>query len=236
MGAAWRPCPAGRFRLARPAAAAPRPGRRVGTRPRADTLGSPRGGGLGAPAGEAGHAEHLGATPTLRCARSRPPGRVRPRREFPFPAPQRRGAASSVPTSPRCCPLEGLSQSLAARGGDGDCLSLSVSQLHQGRRTPRIRGALTRSPDGLYRAGVRGGRDSRCCHIGGDRARLASGALGREKFTASPYSVIKEVSAIGNLGRFFTVNTHIMQTQLNLGADVNFTTWLVNNLVLKLVT
>lgn len=89
-----------------PTTAGPRPARRVGTRPRAssarDTLGSPRGGGLGAPAGEAGHAEHLGATPTLPCARPRPPGRVQPRREFPFPAPQRRGAASSVPTSPLC--------------------------------------------------------------------------------------------------------------------------------------
>lgn len=41
-----------------PTTAGPRPARRVGTRPRAssarDTLGSPRGGGLGAPAGEAG--------------------------------------------------------------------------------------------------------------------------------------------------------------------------------------
>lgn len=32
------------------------------------------------------------------------------------------------------------------------------------------------------------------------------------------------------LGQIFTVNTHIMQTQLNLRADVNFTTRLVNNL------
>lgn len=59
-----------------------------------------------------------------------------------------------------------------------------------------------------------------------------------EKFTASPYFVIKEVSAIGNLGRFLqsTPTTPIMQTQLNLRADVNFTTQLVNNLVLKVVT
>lgn len=40
-------------------------------------------------------------------------------------------------------------QSLAARGGNGNRLSLSAPQLHQGRRKPGIRGALTHSPNGL---------------------------------------------------------------------------------------
>lgn len=156
---------------------------------------------------------HLGFTPGRRprCPSRRGRARRAPWRH-PHPPlrslspsglrPTKKGVSFSCPSTQRSCqlcshqpslPLEGLSQSLAARGGDGDCLSLSVPQLHQGRRTPRIRGAPTRSPDGLYRAGVKGGRDSRCCvpgHIGGDQARLASGALGREKFTASPCLLI----------------------------------------------
>lgn len=78
--------------------------------------------------------------PFLPLGRPRPPGRVQG------------GSFLFLPHCQLCShqpspPLEGLSQSLAARGGNGDRLSLSASQLHQGRRKPEIRGALTHSPN-----------------------------------------------------------------------------------------
>lgn len=96
------------------------------------------------------------------------------------PCPTEKGVSFSCPSTQRSCQLcshqpslalEGSSQSL---GASEDCLSLSVPQLHQGLGTTGIRGALTRPQMG-YRAGVRGGRDSRCCvpgHIGMLQARL----------------------------------------------------------------
>lgn len=79
LGAAWRPGPAGRFRVALPnRRSAPNeasPDAAPSVRHPGHTLGSPRAGGLGAPAGEPGQAEHLCATPTLPLGRPRPPGR-----------------------------------------------------------------------------------------------------------------------------------------------------------------
>lgn len=51
-------------------------------------------------------------------------------------------------------------------------------------------------------------------------------------------SLFRDQGSVSNreLGQIFRVNTHIMQTQLNPRADVNFPTRLVNNLVLKVVT
>lgn len=110
--------------------------RRARTRPRAsatpDTLGSPRARGLGAPAGEPGQAEHLCATPTLPLGRARPPGRVQGG-SFLFPAPL-----------PALFPPE-----LSSPWGEWRSPALSAPQLHQGRRKPGIRGALTHSPNGL---------------------------------------------------------------------------------------
>lgn len=93
-------------------------------------------------------------------------------------------------------------QSLAARAGNGDRLSLSAPQLHQGRRKPGIRGALTHCPFG------RGERRAGLVLLCPWSRWYFSGTLGGEEFTASPYSVIKEGN-LGNreLGRIFTVNT-----------------------------
>lgn len=169
--------------------AARRRARRARTRPRAsaipDTLGSPRAGGLGAPAGEPGQAEHLCATPTLPLGRPRPPGRVQG------------GSFLFLPLCQLCS-----HQSLAARAGNGDRLSLSAPQLHQGRRKPGIRGALTHCPFG------RGERRAGLVLLCPWSRWYFSGTLGGEEFTASPYSVIKEGN-LGNreLGRISTVNT-----------------------------
>lgn len=64
----------------------------------------------------------------------------------------------------------------------------------------------------------------------------ASGAVGRGKVHC--VSSFCNQGSVSNreLGQIFTVNTHIMQTQLNLWTDVNFKTCLTNNLVFKLVT
>lgn len=181
MGAAWRPCPAGRFRLARPGAA-PRPARRgeSGRGPGRPRSGTPW--------------VHPGAEASVpQPARPGTPSTSAPPPPFPAlalrspsgPGPAKKGISFSCPSTQRSCqlcphqpslPLEGLSQSLATRGGGQmeiawpcRCPNFTKDAGHLGL------GVLRPVPQMGSRAGVRGGSDSSRCvpgHIGMLQAHL----------------------------------------------------------------
>lgn len=97
------------------------------------------------------------------------------------------------------------------------CLALTVSQLHQGHLGL---GVLRPVPQMGSRAGVRGGGAIRVV------VSLVTLVCFRHTWRGKVHciSLLRDQGSVSNreLGQIFTVNSHIMQTQLNLRSRCKF--------------